>query len=228
MDLTIFFIILGLAIASYLIGSVNFAIIITKKKTNTDIRTQGSGNAGVTNVLRTVGKKAAIATYLLDFLKGVTCAGLGRFGATALLCALCDKGVSFDPLIFAYIGGMFCMLGHIFPIFYGFHGGKGVASLSGVIAIVGGWPFWIAMALFIGFALATRIVSLSSLIAATSLPITTAIFSWDTTYTYKFLGMTSYAAGIVMSGVFALIVMLSHIPNIKRLIKGEENTFKKK
>lgn len=228
MTVEIALIIAGLAVVCYLIGSVNFAILITKKVANTDVRSHGSGNAGMTNVLRTAGKKAAAATYICDFLKGVACAAIGRFVASALLRSLCEEGDTFDPLIFAYFAGIFCMIGHIFPVFFNFRGGKGVAALSGVIAVCGGAPFFGAFSVFIILVLITRIVSISSIAAASSIPIFTAIFRQEVAYTYEFLGMSAYTAGIVMSACFALIVVLSHIPNIKRLLRGEEKAFGKK
>jgi glycerol-3-phosphate acyltransferase PlsY len=225
MELVLVLLFVGVAVVCYLIGSINFAIMITRKVAHTDVRAHGSGNAGMTNVLRTAGKKAAAMTYICDFLKGFACAAIGRFGAGAILRSVCDEGGSFDPIIFAYFAGIFCMLGHIFPIFFEFRGGKGVAALSGVLAVCGIGILACALSLFIIVVLLTRIVSISSLIAAVSIPIFTAVFQTDIQYTYKFLGMSPYVSEIVMSACFTLIIVLAHIPNIKRLVRGEEKAF---
>ena len=116
-----------MAIIAYLIGSVNFSIILSKKIAGFDVREKGSGNAGTTNVLRSVGKKAAIITLICDILKGVV----------SILIAIIIGNVAknLDNELLVQIAGIAVIIGHTFPIFYGFKGGKGVATSLGVILI---------------------------------------------------------------------------------------------
>ena len=109
-----------MAIIAYLIGSVNFSIIISKKMAGFDVREKGSGNAGSTNVLRTVGKKAAVITLICDILKGVVAILL------ALLAGVIIKDL--DKALLVQLAGVFVIIGHTFPIFFKFKGGKGIAT----------------------------------------------------------------------------------------------------
>ena len=113
-----------LAMVCYLLGSVNFAIIYTRHFAHTDVRAHGSGNAGMTNVLRTAGKLPAVLTFVCDFLKGAVAVALGRFAAYYLLDLLTGHSTShlIDPLYFAYLAGFFCLMGHIYPLFFSFKG----------------------------------------------------------------------------------------------------------
>ena len=116
------------ALVAYLIGSINFAIIFSKKFAGFDLRERGSKNAGTTNVLRTVGKKAAILTLICDILKGVV---------SVLLAMLVAKiWTETDLEIIKYLAGLMAIIGHTYPIYYGFKGGKGVATSLGVLLIV--------------------------------------------------------------------------------------------
>lgn len=114
-----------MALIAYAIGSINFSVIFSKKFAGFDLREKGSGNAGTTNMLRTVGKKAAIITLVCDILKGVVSIGI------ALLAGLIFKDVSSAVLV--QIAGLAVILGHTFPIFFEFRGGKGVATSLGVL-----------------------------------------------------------------------------------------------
>ena len=117
-----------IALIAYAIGSVNFSVIISKKMAGFDVRTKGSGNAGSTNVLRTVGKKAAIITLVCDILKGVVAI------LAALLIGLFAKEAS--KAILVEVAALAVVLGHTFPVFFGFKGGKGVATSLGIILLV--------------------------------------------------------------------------------------------
>ena len=188
------------ALAGYLIGSVNVAIIITKYILKDDVRNHGSGNAGATNVARTFGWLPGILTFFCDFLK---CAASVYIGF--LLCSEWGR----------LVAGCACLLGHCFPIYFGFKGGKGV-STGGCIAFLINWKVFVfALAAFAIIALITKIVSLASLAAATTLAITALIFA--PSLPLKILG--------VFTGI---LVIIMHYPNIKRLIKGEEKRFKAK
>ena len=116
------------SIIAYLIGSISFSVIFSKKIGGFDVRTKGSGNAGSTNVLRTVGKKAAVLTLLCDCLKGVV----------AVLIAVIAGNIAknLDKALLVQLAGIFVVLGHTFPVFFKFKGGKGVATSLGVILIV--------------------------------------------------------------------------------------------
>ena len=151
------------AILSYLIGSINFSIIISKKVAGFDVREKGSGNAGTTNMLRTVGKKAALITLVCDILKGVI---------SILLALLIGKiAKEANNSILVQIAGILVIIGHTFPIFFKFKGGKGVATAVGVL-LTTNWQIGLICLIF-GLVLIalTRMVSLGSITAAILFPI---------------------------------------------------------
>jgi len=147
-------------IAGYLIGSVNAAVIISKTFYKSDIRTHGSGNAGTTNMLRTFGKKAAAGTFLIDLLKGVFAALLGM---------LIMKLLSFDSTTGAVCGAIGAILGHNWPIYFSFKGGKGVLTSFAVLLVIMPIPSLICLGVFIVVVLITRYVSLGSMLGAFAL-----------------------------------------------------------
>ena len=220
-----------LAIISYLCGSVNFAIIFTRHYANTDVREHGSGNAGMTNVLRTAGKKPAILTFVCDFLKGAVTAAIGKYLLLIVVKNVFGQNLDgiIDPLYFAYLAGLFCIVGHIFPLYFSFKGGKGVATLAGIFLIVDWRVLIIALSTF-GILLAiTKIVSISSIIAAISLPISTFfLYNSNTAYTFRLFGLSQKSAIVVWAALFSLIVVISHRANIGRLIRGEEKRISSK
>ncbi len=200
-----------MAIIAYLIGSVNFSILISKKMAGFDVREKGSNNAGATNVLRTVGKKAAAITLICDILKGVISVilalGIGAISNvnTALLCQIAAIEVA---------------IGHTYPIFFGFKGGKGVATSLGIILIVN-WKIGLICLIFaLALMAITRMVSLGSISAAILFSILT-IFIKD-----SYIIEGNYIVfGILLAG----LVLFNHRKNIIRIAKGEENklSFKK-
>lgn len=197
------------AVAAYLIGSVDFSIITTRLFARTDVRQHGSGNAGTTNVLRTAGKLPAALTFVGDFCKCVIAVLVGRFlfhffGTTAMA-----------PAYITGTAGIFCILGHIFPLFFGFRGGKGVATTAGLALMVDWRGFIVGMSLFVILVLVTRIVSLSALIAVGSMPFVV----------YGFLGFRGPAAGLPDAAVMlvaAVFIFMKHHANIKRLLAHAE------
>ena len=205
------------ALAAYLIGSISFSIIISKKMAGFDVRTKGSGNAGSTNVLRTVGKKAAIITLVCDILKGVVAI------LAALLIGLFAKETS--KAILVEVAALAVVLGHTFPVFFGFKGGKGVATSLGIILLVN-WKIGLICLVFALTLMAlTRMVSLGSISASVLFAVLT-MFITD-----------SYVAGIehdfsfVIFGILlAAFVIFNHRSNLKRILNGTENrlSFKKK
>lgn len=196
-------------IVAYLLGSVNFSIIITRLFIGTDVRKFGSGNAGATNVLRTAGKLPAILTFAGDFLKCVVAIGISVY-----IAGFFHLDGQFAQYI-RYITGIFCMVGHIFPLYFGFKGGKGVTAAAAIMLALDWRCFIIGIGIFILMVVFVRIVSLGSIIACMSIPITTFIF--------QTLDHQTYALGdTLLIAVIAAIAITKHRANIARLLKGTE------
>ena len=226
------------AVVSYLIGSINFSIIISKAISGKDIRESGSGNAGATNMLRTHGKKFAIITLLCDIAKGVLAVLLtilfvilyghlvlqlpSRYAEMRGNLNVTMDGISALFLALPYIAGLFVMFGHCFPVFFGFKGGKGVATALGVVMTLDWKIGIIVLVVAIALMAITRYVSLGSVVAA-------ALFVILTIAKQIFTGnINPYI--IVCSTLMGLLVILRHHANIGRLIHGTENklSFSKK
>ncbi|MCF0125105.1 MAG: glycerol-3-phosphate 1-O-acyltransferase PlsY [Clostridia bacterium] len=207
------------AIVAYLIGSVNFSVIISKKMAGFDIREKGSGNAGSTNMLRSIGKKAAVVTLICDVLKGVVAIIL------AIIIGKIAKNVDRELLV--QIAGILVVLGHTFPIFFGFKGGKGVATSLGVV-LISNWKIGLICLVFALVLMAlTRMVSLGSCSAAVLFPVLTLFINENyTLLTAEKKGSTYF----IYSVILAVIVLYNHRSNIKRILEGNENklSFKKK
>lgn len=154
-----------IAIIAYLIGSINFSVIISKKMAGFDVREKGSGNAGTTNMLRSVGKKAAVITLICDILKGVI---------SVLIAYLTSKLVAnLDGALLAQIAGIAVIIGHTFPVFFGFKGGKGVATSLGVLLCIN-WSVGLICLVFALVIMAiTKMVSAGSCVAAILYPVCT-------------------------------------------------------
>ena len=196
------------AAAAYLLGSVSFAVVVSKGLYHQDVRQFGSGNAGMTNILRTYGKKAAALTLAGDFLKGIAAVVIGRLIFAAMGVTLFDG---------AYVGGLFAILGHLCPVYFGFRGGKGILTSIGIIAVIN--PLVFVGLLIIGLPLffLTKIVSVGSLAGAVCYPILTLLVD-------SFQGGISWL-DFSFSVVIALLVIWMHRANIKRLLNGTENRF---
>ena len=207
-----------IAVIAYLIGSINFSVIISKKMAGFDVREKGSGNAGSTNVLRTVGKKAAALTLVCDILKGVVSVLI------ALLVGLI-AGESANSAIVVEIAALAVVIGHTFPVFFGFRGGKGVATSLGVILIVN-WKIGLICLVFaLSLMALTRIVSLGSISAAVLFAVLT-MFIRD-----SYIGGIEFDFSFIIFGILlAALVIYNHRSNLKRIINGTENklSFKKK
>ena len=210
-------IIFGVLVAVFasLVGSINFAVIFTKPFIKQDVRDMGSGNAGTTNVLRVGGFLPGALTFLFDALKGFVAAGAGKvvFGYIAS-----NLNADWANAVYgAFLCGFLCMIGHVFPIFFQFKGGKGVATSVGIFAVC--CPIAIILGL-VAFALSTllsKIVSLSSLIA-TIVVVTLTMILYDTTALFWPQALFTCLMGAV--------VILKHTANIKRLLNGSENKIK--
>lgn len=193
---------------AYLVGSVNFAIIITRAFAKQDIREFGSGNAGMTNVFRTLGKGPAALTLVGDFLKGVVVVWIGR-----MLLTLIAKQPDF--FMADYICAFCGLLGHCFPIFYRFKGGKGVLVSAGALLALCPMAFLCCLMAFgIGLA-ATKIVSVGSIVAAIAFaPAILVIRTFQSApYPAVQAGMALFIGGMIL---------VMHRGNIKRLMRGQE------
>lgn len=198
-----------IAIIAYAIGSINFSVLISKKMAGFDVREKGSGNAGTTNMLRSVGKKAAAITLLCDVLKGVVAIGI------ALIAGNIVKNV--DKAVLVQIAGILVVVGHTFPIFFEFKGGKGVATSLGVIMMIN----WKIGLICLVFALAimafSQMVSMGSVGAAILFPVLTLFI--NTNFIVEASGMKYF----IFSVILATIVIFNHRANIKRIANGTEN-----
>ena len=194
-------------VIAYFLGSINFAVIFANAFLKKDVRELGSGNAGTTNVMRTAGFLPGALTFVCDALKGFAACFIGKM---LFIHAYPDT----IPWIYvAYMCGVACMLGHIFPIFFGFKGGKGVATSVGIFAVCCPIAIVIGLTVFALMVLLTKIVSLSSLIATvTVISLSIVFYNFD----------ANIALPAVLSISMGVIVFLKHKDNIKRLVKGEE------
>lgn len=194
-------------VIAYFLGSINFAVIFANAFLKKDVRELGSGNAGTTNVMRTAGFLPGALTFICDALKGFAACFIGKM---LFIHAYPDT----IPWIYvAYMCGVACMLGHVFPIFFGFKGGKGVATSVGIFAVCCPIAIVIGLTVFALMVLLTKIVSLSSLIATvTVISLSIVFYNFD----------ANIALPAVLSISMGVIVFLKHKDNIKRLVKGEE------
>ena len=201
-----------MAIIAYLIGSVNFSVILSKKMAGFDVREKGSGNAGTTNMLRSVGKKAAAITLICDILKGVVSIVI------AIIVGNIVKNLDREFLL--QIAGIAVVIGHTFPIFFGFKGGKGVATSLGVL-LMSNWQIGLICLVFaLVLMVLTRMVSLGSCGAAVLFPVLTLFINQH--YTVLTEGKSGRVY-FVYSVILAIIVLYNHRSNIKRILNGTEN-----
>lgn len=194
------------AVIAYAIGSVNFSIIFSKKFAGFDVREKGSGNAGTTNMLRSAGKGLAALTLICDILKGIVAVlvayGIGKIGTNV------------KPEILIQLAGFFAVLGHTFPVYFGFKGGKGVATSLGILLLVN-WQIGLICLVFALLVMViTRMVSLGSIMAAILFPVLTIFI------TEHYLINGNY---IIFGIAMAILVIFNHRANLKRIYKGEEN-----
>lgn len=184
-------------ILSYLLGSISFSFLMGKLLKGIDIRQHGSGNAGATNTLRVLGTGPGIAVLLMDIGKGVLAVWIGKW-------------LGADPMWGAILGGVSAIIGHNWPVFFSFKGGKGIATTIGVVVTICFYPSLIAGGIALIAVAITRYVSLGSLLFTTLLPIVLLIFNY-------------HALIIWMSLLFALFAIYRHRTNISKLISGQEN-----
>lgn len=198
-----------IAIIAYAIGSINFSVILSKKMAGFDVREKGSGNAGSTNMLRAVGKKAAILTLVCDILKGVV---------SILIAFLVGKIVKdVDRALLVQIAGILVVVGHTFPIFFGFKGGKGVATSLGVLLMVNWKIGFICLTFALVIIIASKMVSMGSIGAAILFPVLTIFINEH--YIVSASGLKYF----IFSLILAIFVIFNHRENVKRILNGTEN-----
>lgn len=213
------------AVCGYLLGSINWAIIITRTIFRKDIRSEGSGNAGATNVLRNHGRGPAILTSIGDIGKSMVAVIIGgllvsklNLGDPEAMQELDWIAYHFD-VIGGYVGGLFCLLGHDFPIFYGFRGGKGVLATLGMFLLLD-WKVALAsLAIFVAIVAITRMVSLGSMVSI-GIGVVMVYFSHncrcEVGYTMKL-----FCGGMAL--LVWLLIVFQHRANIRRIIAGTES-----
>ncbi len=183
----------------YLLGSINTAMVVSKVMYHDDIRKYGSGNAGFTNVMRTYGKKAAFITFAGDILKTVA----------AILIGWCTLGY-----LTAYIAGFACFLGHIFPVYYRFRGGKGILCLTAVLLMLDWRIFLILLVIFAILVLSTKYISLGSVICSMLFPLLLNRMNNTPIHMIELIALA-----------MAVVVVIKHWSNLQRLFSGTESKF---
>lgn len=204
-----------IAVLAYAIGSINFSVLISRKMAGFDVREKGSGNAGTTNMLRAIGIKAAVITLICDILKGVI--------AVLLAFWIGSMTQTVDKALLIQIAGILVVVGHTFPIFFEFRGGKGIATALGVL-LVTNWRIGLICLIFAIVLIAiTRMVSVGSMSAAVLFPVLT-LFIGD-----NFIVAQGGFKYFIYSLILAGFVIFNHRENIKRIMNGTENkiSFKK-
>lgn len=212
-------------VIAYLLGSINSAILISRLFYHTDIRTEGSKNAGATNMQRVFGVRAGLFTLLFDMIK--------TFLAVAIAFVLLggdwiipESGVphpfgsTFSCSPSAYAAALFCVLGHIFPVYYRFRGGKGVLCAGVAIGMLSPWILLAELIVFFGTVALTKYVSLGSVVAAAAYPI-----FYASMFKLAFTGQAAPWANVLIVFLIAGILVWAHRGNINRLRNGEEPRF---
>lgn len=203
------------AVMAYLLGSIPFGYLLVRIFRGEDIRLSGSGNIGATNVARSGAKGLGIATLALDALKGALAVWLAAVlaGSKYNLCGDFIQHPCAPALRLMSLAALFAVLGHVFPVWLRFKGGKGVATALGVFCVLFPAAILVALAIFIVVVAITRYVSLGSILGAIAFPAAA-----------YFLQSTD-AVSLLLASSVSLIVILKHHQNIRRLLSGTENRF---
>lgn len=208
------------ALIGYLLGSINSAVVVSRCLYHEDIRDKGSGNAGATNVLRNYGGKAAALTTVGDLAKSIVAVICGGFLLTHLqLTGTPEISIDSMRIVGRYLAGTCCVLGHLYPVFFGFRGGKGVMTSCGMILILDWRVALLCLAVFGIIVAASRMVSLGSVIAISLAPILVYLFG---TFVDHRSPEAAWFCTAVIAAV-ALIVVIKHRANIVRICKGTES-----
>ena len=216
--MTAFLIVLAVAAEAYLLGSVDTGILVSKYLYHDDVRTHGSGAAGMTNMLRTFGKKAAALTAVGDVLKGVVAVCLGRW-----LFSHLPADAAISPYLGVYLAAILAVVGHSKPIYFGFKGGKGVLVAAGAILAVQPVLLPVLAVIFLACLLPTGMVSLGSVTMAAAYPLLTLGYCLLRGYAVQDL-LICLVGSLIMGGM----VIYMHRSNIKRIREGKEYRFGKK
>lgn len=205
--------IFAVAVVAYLIGSINFGIVVSKSRHKKDVRDYGSGNAGATNTLRTFGKTSALLVMLGDMLKGALVIWIAKYALNGFALSQ----------YFVYVAGIAVLLGHIFPVFFGFRGGKGVSTTAGIMLAFSPITFLILLSVFIIVLSISKYVSLSSITAV-------ILYAPVNALIYYLKNKSLDSMQIIFPIIIAVIVVFLHRQNIGRLIHHSESkiSFKKK
>ncbi len=206
------------AVVGYLLGSVNWAILITGWFTHKDIRSFGSGNAGATNVLRSQGVVPALLTTLGDLAKSVLAAWFGGWLLVQLHLTVATLDTATLILIGRYVAGFCCIIGHVLPVFYRFRGGKGVLTTLGMFLVADWRVALMCLVMFVAIVGISRLVSLGSVVAIGYGPL--LVFVMHVWVDRMSLPMVIFTT--VMTVAVATITVVKHADNIKRLAAGEE------
>jgi glycerol-3-phosphate acyltransferase PlsY len=205
--------ILIIAAAAYLLGSIPTGYLLVRLFRHQDIRSVGSGNIGATNVLRSGGKGLGAATFLLDTLKGCSAVWLGSLLGALLLPATPVRSAQ-------ALAALFAVIGHMFPVWLRFHGGKGVATGFGVFLVSAPWAALAAISIFAIALFLTRYASLASILGAACFP----VFAW-LFYRMHPVGLHPTRVFIAVQYAVSLLIILKHHQNIRRLFAGTESRF---
>ncbi len=206
---------IGAILLAYLFGSVPSAVWIGQAFYGVDVREYGSGNAGATNTFRVLGKKAGIPVMVIDILKGWTATNLAYF----IGLSVTGPEHSVQYVNYQLALGITAVMGHLFPVFAGFRGGKGIATLFGMILAVHPQAALLCVLVFLTVLLLTKYVSLSSILGGLSLPISLI-----------FIFQVSVKALVIYGMCICVLILVTHQKNIERLLRGKEskvNLFKK-
>ena len=210
------------AVTAYLLGSTNWAIIITRVFAHKDIRQMGSGNAGATNVLRSQGVVLAMLTLIGDVGKGVLAAFAGGWIMAGMQLSPGETPMlSREALVFVghYVAGLFVVLGHLYPVFHGFRGGKGVAATMGLLFVLDWRMALMCGGLFLITVAVSRMVSLGSVLAMSYVPVLTFVLRrWADDMSFEAVVFCT-----VLSGLVGLIVIFKHGSNMRRIAEGTES-----
>ena len=210
-----FFIVLAAAAQAYLLGSIDTGILVSKFLYHDDVRKYGSGAAGMTNMLRTFGKKAAALTAFGDVLKGVLAVCIGRW-----LFTLMPESTTLSPYLAVYLAAIFAIIGHLKPLYFGFKGGKGVLVAGGTILAIQPVLIPFLAVIFLACLLPTGMVSLGSIAMAASYPVLTLIYGL-----LKGFAVDDLIVCVVGAAIMGGMVIWMHRANIQRIREGKEYRF---
>ena len=209
---------LPMGVIAYLLGSINFAIIVTRKFSKTDIRDHGSGNAGATNVLRSQGVLPAAITAVGDLGKSIVSVLIGRYLFVHWVNPAYNQ-IDYVGIIGMYVAGFFCVIGHLYPLYFGFRGGKGIITGFGLFLMLDFRVALLGLLAFLVILFSTRMVSLGSVVGAWTIVTLTYVFR---TYIYEQPTIICWFCTIV-GIVIAAILTIKHRSNIRRILAGTEN-----